>query len=85
MRILPLGASITYGYESSDGNGYRYGLRGALVNDGNVVNMIGSLNGGTMHNNNVEGWVGFRIAEVAQKAEISLPLMPNVVIIHVGS
>jgi hypothetical protein len=85
LRILCLGASITYGYESTDGNGYRYGLRGALVNGGNKVNMIGSLTHGTMSNNQVEGWDGYRIAEVAQKAELSLPLMPNLVLIHAGS
>lgn len=85
MRVLCLGASITYGYESTDGNGYRYGLRGALVGGGNVVNMIGSVSHGNMNNDQVEGWPGYRIAEVAQKAELSLPSMPNLVLIHVGS
>lgn len=85
LRILCLGASITYGYESTDGNGYRYGLRGALVSGGNKVNMIGSLTHGTMYNNEVEGWSGYRIAEVAEKAELSLPSLPNLVLIHVGS
>jgi hypothetical protein len=85
LRILCLGASITYGYGSTDGNGYRYGLRGALVGGGNKVNMIGSLSHGTMNNNHVEGWVGYRIAEVAQKAELSLPDMPNLVLINAGS
>jgi len=85
LRILCLGASITYGYESTDSNGYRYGLRGALVRDGNKVNMIGSVSHGTMHNNEVEGWSGYRIAEVAQMAERSLPSMPNLVLIHAGS
>ncbi|KFY29420.1 hypothetical protein V493_02376 [Pseudogymnoascus sp. VKM F-4281 (FW-2241)] len=43
LRILCLGASITTGYLSTDGNGYRYGLRSKLVQGGNVVNMVGSL------------------------------------------
>jgi hypothetical protein len=29
---------MTYGWRSTDGNGYRRGLRGALVNDGYIVN-----------------------------------------------
>jgi lysophospholipase L1-like esterase len=85
LRVLCLGASITYGYESSDGNGFRYELRKRLVEDGLEVNMIGSLSHGTMADNQVEGWIGLRIAEVAAKAELSLPSLPNVVCIHVGS
>lgn len=38
-----------------------------------------------MNDNQVEGWPGYRIAEVAAKAELSLPSMPNVVVIFVGS
>lgn len=47
--------------------------------------MIGSLKTGTMADNDNEGWVGYRIAEVGGKAELSLPHLPNVVLIHVGS
>jgi hypothetical protein len=72
------------GWESSSGDGYRYALRGALANNGNAVTMIGSLRGGTMENNQVEGWIGFRIDQVAQKAELSLPQMPNVVLVNAG-
>jgi hypothetical protein len=39
LRILPLGASIVYGYASADGNGMRYGLRSALVK---LRNKVGS-------------------------------------------
>ena len=49
LRILPLGASITYGYMSSDGNGYRKALRDRLRFDGWNVNMVGSRSGGTMN------------------------------------
>ncbi|KAI1034833.1 hypothetical protein LB504_004407 [Fusarium proliferatum] len=41
LRILPLGDSITYGYKSSDGNGYRKPLRDLLVKAGNTVDIIG--------------------------------------------
>jgi hypothetical protein len=84
LRILCLGASITYGYHSSDGNGYRYALRGKLTQQGNDVNMIGSVRAGNMSNNRVEGWPGYRIGQVAKKAELSLPEMPNVVLLFVG-
>lgn len=85
LRILCLGASITFGYLSSDGNGYRYGLRKRLVEDGNVVNMVGTLSSGNMADNQVSGFIGLRIEEVAAKAEASFPFLPNVVCIHVGS
>ena len=42
LRIMPLGASITYGYQSTDGNGYRRWLRQQLRHSGWWVNMIGS-------------------------------------------
>jgi hypothetical protein len=47
--------------------------------------MIGSIHHGNMSNNEVEGWVGYTISEIAQKAELSLPSKPNVVLINVGS
>ncbi|KAK3305604.1 uncharacterized protein B0T15DRAFT_511502 [Chaetomium strumarium] len=37
LRILPLGDSITWGYGSSDGNGYRQHLRCLLLTDGRTV------------------------------------------------
>jgi len=39
LRILVLGASIASGEGSSDLNGFRYGLRNALVAGGNPVNV----------------------------------------------
>ena len=42
LRIMVLGASIASGEGSSDLNGFRYGLRNALVAGGNPVN-VGSL------------------------------------------
>lgn len=51
LRIMPLGASITLGYGSSDHNGYRKVLRQQLRYAGWQVDMIGSRRNGTMHNN----------------------------------
>lgn len=48
LRVMPLGASITQGYKSSDGNGYRKWLRSQLRFHGWKVNMVGSERDGTM-------------------------------------
>lgn len=51
LRIMPLGASITLGYKSTDGNGYREWLRRQLRVAGWQVDMVGSMRNGTMHDN----------------------------------
>nr|OQO24051.1 hypothetical protein B0A51_05021 [Rachicladosporium sp. CCFEE 5018] len=85
LRILPLGASIVYGQTSNDGNGFRYALRNRLVYDSNPVNMIGSVQQGTMTDNECEGWPGYTITQVASKAELSIPSQPNLILLHVGT
>ncbi|KAL2074793.1 hypothetical protein VTL71DRAFT_8572 [Oculimacula yallundae] len=85
LRILPLGASIVFGYPSASGNGFRYGLRNKLVWNGNPVNMVGTLQAGSMVDNDVEGWKGLVIDEVAAKAENAIKFQPNIVLLHVGS
>ena len=85
LRILPLGASIVYGLKSSDGNGFRYGLRNQLIYDGNPINIIGSVTTGTMADDDCEGWPGYVITQVAAKAELSIPFQPNLVLLHVGT
>lgn len=85
LRILPLGASIVYGQESSDGNGFRYGLRNQLVDNGNPVNFIGSNQGGSMLDNDCEAWPGYVIDQVAEKAEISIHDQPNLILLHAGT
>jgi hypothetical protein len=51
LRVLPLGASITMGYKSADGNGYRKWLRQQLRYAGWDVDMVGTTKSGTMHDN----------------------------------
>ena len=86
LRIMPLGASITYGQASSEGNGYRADLRDRLTGDGIVVNMVGSRQHGTMLDSEVEGWPGFRIDQVHNKAREAVPqYKPNVILINVGT
>ena len=48
LRVMPLGASITEGVASSDGNGYRNHVRDVLRFNGWKVNMVGSKQNGRM-------------------------------------
>ncbi|KAF5125592.1 Multidomain esterase [Metarhizium anisopliae] len=86
LRIMPLGASITYGQGSSTGNGYRNDLHKLLTDSGYTVNMVGSRKHGSMKDNDVEGWPGFLIDEVQSKAEAAVPSrLPNVFIVNAGT
>lgn len=51
LRILPLGASITYGLRSTDGDGYREDFLKTVESDGWNSTMIGSVRAGTMKDN----------------------------------
>jgi lysophospholipase L1-like esterase len=86
LRIMPLGGSVTYGSESTDGNGYRRILQEILMSDGYNVKMIGSRKSGSMENNDNEGWRGFRIDQITNKAKISVPrFLPNIFTVNAGS
>lgn len=87
LRIMPLGASITFGFLSSDGNGYREDLRTLIEQGGNSdVSFVGSRNNGTMTDNAVEGWPGYRIDQVLPKAQSAVPAsLPNVILLNVGT
>ncbi|KAL3431652.1 SGNH hydrolase-type esterase domain-containing protein [Aspergillus tetrazonus] len=81
LRVMPLGASITVGYMSSDGNGYRKYLREQLRYAGWGVDMVGSLANGTMNDNQNEGHFGDTIDHIAEAAVNSTRLQPNVILI----
>ncbi|KAL2820693.1 SGNH hydrolase-type esterase domain-containing protein [Aspergillus granulosus] len=85
LRILPLGASITYGVHSSDGNGYRRPLRDQLRSDGWEVNMVGSQSHGNMRDYDVEARPGNIIDQVRSASSASLPCEPNIVLINAGT
>jgi hypothetical protein len=51
LKILPLGASIVYGTDSSDGNGFRLHLKELLEQGGNNVTYVGTIRHGNMTNN----------------------------------
>ncbi|KAI3322320.1 carbohydrate esterase family 3 protein [Xylariaceae sp. AK1471] len=86
LRIMPLGASITYGLLSTTGNGYRGPLRNQIVAYGNDVNMAGSRRNGTMEDNDVEGWPGDIIDQVHTKANAAVPkYKPNLILVNAGT
>lgn len=84
LRILPLGDSITWGQQSSDGNGYRLALYDKLTL-GNNVTFIGGERSGTMANNENEGHPGFPIGPVGYTAKNDYALRPNVVLLMAGT
>lgn len=87
LRIMPLGASITFGLKSSDKNGYRDELQDLLLRSGTRnVQYVGSRRSGDMENNAVEGWPGLRIDQVLPKAQASVAVdLPNVILVNLGT
>ncbi|GAM42242.1 esterase family protein [Talaromyces pinophilus] len=85
LRILPLGGSITWGQQSPSGNGYRKYLRDALVSNGANVNMVGTIKHGTMDDNDNEGWPGFRVDQISDRANNDLSMLPNLILINAGT
>ncbi|KAF5578906.1 acetylxylan esterase [Fusarium subglutinans] len=86
LRLMPLGGSVTYGVGSSDGNGYRKVLRDLLLANGYQVCMVGSRRAGSMHNNEHEGWRGYRLDQIESRARRSLATVnPNLFTINAGS
>ncbi|KAJ1326286.1 acyl-CoA thioesterase I [Microdochium nivale] len=85
LRIMPLGASITWGTESEDGNGYRKVLYDSLEVGGFSVDMVGSQQSGDMEDNENEGHPGFKIDAVSAAADATIPSQPNLVLINAGT
>lgn len=86
LRIAALGASISNGYLSTDGNGYRKYLRDQLRLEGWLVNMVGSIHTGTMEDNSNEGHLGWKVDEVTNSALQNIVAeQPNLVLINVGT
>ncbi len=83
---MPLGGSITYGIGSSTGNGYRNELKDILLSRGHQTILVGTRKSGTMANNDNEGWRGYRIDQIHEKAERSAArYKPNVFTVNAGA
>ena len=79
IRILPLGDSITWGYGSTSGSGYRGFLLNLLTSTNSSfsndnITYIGSLTSGNLPppNNANEGHVGAVISQIADFAKVDL-------------
>ncbi|OIW24797.1 family 3 carbohydrate esterase, partial [Coniochaeta ligniaria NRRL 30616] len=93
LRILPVGDSITVGFESNDmedgvtgdGNGYRLELRNDLAKD-NVV-FAGTVESavGTMADGWFAAWSGKTIQYIADHVGDSLQERPNIILLHAGT
>jgi lysophospholipase L1-like esterase len=90
---MPVGDSITHGYQggsvNADGNGYRLQLWNDLTNDSNNItkyHIAGSQVSGDLPDPYNEGYNGALISEIATNINGSLSSMrPNVVLIHAGT
>lgn len=85
LKVLAVGDSITQGFKSTDGNGYRLHLLGSLIDAGSQVSYVGSQRSGNMENNANDGFVGWTISEIAEGARPDFKLLPNVVLLHAGT
>ena len=86
LRLMPIGDSITAGYRSSTGVGYRGPLWPELINDGDALDFVGSQRSGTMFDPDNEGYYGDRIDQIASLINSELVLyQPNVVLLHIGT
>ena len=90
LRIMPLGASVTYGLGSSAANynaGYRGYLQDYLKQVGIKYDMVGSQRSGSILQCDIdnEGHVGYRIDQLANGVKNYLKgNPPDVVILHIG-
>ncbi|KAK1239333.1 hypothetical protein MKX07_008821 [Trichoderma sp. CBMAI-0711] len=86
LRIMPLGASIVHGIGSEpELNGFRGYLRQALRFNGFQVDMVGSMQTGTIEDNDNEGTPGAIIDETENHFDNSRSLKPNVIVINLGT
>jgi len=86
LRLMPLGDSITAGYRSTTGNGYRGPLSDELIKQGDALDFVGSQRSGVMFDPDDEGYYGARIDQVAALITKELALyQPNVITLHLGS
>jgi lysophospholipase L1-like esterase len=95
LQPMALGDSITDGFQSTDGSGYRCALQSYLDNSADTYNFVGSLsagtcaetflNGGTFEPQN-EGHSGWTIAQIQEIEHCTIKgYQPNVVFLDIGT
>ncbi|WP_422125729.1 SGNH/GDSL hydrolase family protein [Streptomyces graminilatus] len=86
LRLMPLGDSITWGFASPTGNGYRGHLWNRLRAEGHALDFVGSGRNGNMSDPDNEGHGGWRIDQIAGIADSVLArFRPNVVTLEIGT
>ena len=85
LRVLPLGDSITAGYQSTTGNGYRGPLAAALSSQIGELDFVGSQIDGSMSDPDNEGHFAYEIDRLAALTNIALyTYKPNLVLLDAG-
>jgi lysophospholipase L1-like esterase len=85
LRLMAVGDSVTAGYLSTSGDGYRGPLYYQLISQGDTVEMVGSQRGGSMFNSDNEGHYGYQISQLAGIINADLATyQPNVVLLDIG-
>ncbi|KAJ6595006.1 SGNH hydrolase-type esterase domain-containing protein [Mycena vulgaris] len=86
LRGLPVGDSITYGFRSSTGNGYRHPLQQVIISENDtIVDFIGSVDSGTMPDPDNEGHPGAEIDAIGGFLIPDLSQNPNVIFLLAGT
>ena len=86
LRLMPMGDSITAGYQSSTGDGYRGPLFNQLASQVGTLDFVGSQIDGTMADSSNEGHYGYKIADIAGLATgVVQSYRPNIILLHIGS
>ncbi len=86
LRIMPLGASVTFGVGSTTGDSYRKDLLDLLAAANKTANYVGEKKNGNFANNAVEAVPGFVIDQIAGLVSSSVPrLLPNLVLVDAGT
>lgn len=86
LEVMTLGDSITFGFRSRTGNGFRSKLHSLLDATGAPVDFVGSRHAGSMSDNDNEGYSGYTIDQIKSLAAAEIrTYKPNVVTLHVGT
>lgn len=86
LAVMPLGDSITAGFQSSNNTGYRQDLQTELDGAGVSFEYVGSESIGAMSNPQNEGHYGYRIDQISAITTAAVSRYnPDVVLLHAGT
>jgi len=90
LRILPLGDSITWGWQPTKQENGTDGYRAKLLRElayafYQSANFVGTQHSGYMYNNDNEGHAGATISQLQAAMKAGLEMRPNVILLHIGT